>query len=125
MPSGFDTMPFQTEGLHPGKLTAGSPRIHLHLKSGKSSEPNLHCWIQNVNFPTCTHLKFNIAPEKLPSQKGKLSSKHQFSGAMLVSGRVTIPSIIFHLNFGGVTIFFLQFFVMAGLKVGLPGSVGS
>ena len=71
MPSGFDPMPFQTEGLQPGKLTTGSPRIHLHLKSGKSSEPNLHCWIQNVNFPRCTHLKFNIAPEKLPSQKGK------------------------------------------------------
>ena len=76
MPSGFDPMPFQTEGLQPGKLTAGSPRIHLHLKSGKSSEPNLHCWIQNVNFPRCTHLKFNSSPLKsyLPKKESSLPS---------------------------------------------------
>ena len=28
--------------IHPGKLTAGSPKNHPSLKSGKSSEPNLH-----------------------------------------------------------------------------------
>ena len=28
--------------IHPGRLTAGSPKNHLNLKSGKSSEPNLH-----------------------------------------------------------------------------------
>ena len=41
-----------------------------------------------------THLKFNIAPEKLPPQKESnlLTPNHHFSGAML--------------NFGGVRVFF-------------------
>ena len=32
----------------------------------------------------------NIAPEHRPSQKDMSSSNHQFSGAMLVSGRVSL-----------------------------------
>ena len=44
----------------------------------------LWVWGMKNTFP-----KTNIAPEHGPCQKGISSSNHRFSGAMLVSGRVT------------------------------------
>ena len=60
----------------------------------KHSSPSLpfagFCDLNSVFFHDITHLKFNIAFEKLPSQKVKeWSSNHHFAGAEL-------------LNFGGV-----------------------
>ena len=54
------------------------------------------CW---EHQPVSRHknhrlLKLNIAPEQGPSQKGKYSSNHHFSGAMLIFGgirRYTLP----------------------------------
>ena len=57
---GCDDTPWYTAW----KLTAGSPKNHLHLKSGKSSEPHLH----DFGF----HLHFSRVYQKMISKKWPL-----------------------------------------------------
>ena len=82
-------------------------------------------WKSGTSFFQTTLLETNIAPENTPSQKEiDTSSNHPFSGAMLVSGRVSFSGCPAVNLWGMYTWCFAPFITMPSSVPSFPGTPG-